>query len=78
MGRDPRGARRESEARGVSNRGRSTTGEGKPYHPSTPDKEAAKHLRLTTARYLADRASFRDVENAWKTFAHAFLKVNEA
>lgn len=50
----------------TNNRGRSTTGEpAVPYYVQAPHIEAAKHLRLTVTRYLADRASLRDVEEAW-------------
>jgi len=52
-----------------SNAGRSTTGEAAvPYYRSTPAKEAAKHLRLTVTRYLADRASLAEVNEAWALF----------
>lgn len=48
-----------------NNRGRSTTGEAAvPYYLGTPAQEAAKHLRLTVTRYLADRASLREIEEA--------------
>ena len=44
---------------------RSTTGGPKvPYYPRGPQVEAAKHLRLTITRYLADRASMKDIREA--------------
>lgn len=47
------------------NAGRSTTGDAAvPYYVRSPRVEAAKHLRLTVARYIADRASLSDVEEA--------------
>jgi len=49
----------------MSNRGRSTAGDAAvPYYRSTPHIEAAKHLRLTVTRYIADRASLADVQEA--------------
>jgi hypothetical protein len=49
----------------MANRGRSTTGgPAVPYYPGTPHKEAARHLRLTVTRYIADRASLDDIRNA--------------
>ena len=49
----------------MSNRGRSTTGEAAvPYYRGTPLQEAVKHLRLTCTRYLADRASLEDIDEA--------------
>jgi hypothetical protein len=49
----------------TSNRGRSTTGDVQvPYYVQSPRIEAARHLRLTVTRYLADRASLSDVEDA--------------
>ena len=55
-----------------NSRGRSTTGEAAvPYYLSTPAKEAAKHLRLTVTRYLADRASLADVTEAHAMFIAA-------
>lgn len=48
-----------------SNAGRSTTGEAKvPYYRGSERVEAAKHLRLTVTRYLADRANLTEVEEA--------------
>ncbi len=48
-----------------NNRGRSTTGgPAVPHCLSTPAKEAAKFLRLVADRYIKDRASLRDVEEA--------------
>lgn len=49
----------------MGNRGRSTTGRAAvPYQPRAPHIEAAKHLRLTVTRYINDRASLRDIEEA--------------
>lgn len=49
----------------MTNSGRSTTGKAAvPYYLSTPAKEAAKHLRLTVTRYLADRATLDDIHEA--------------
>lgn len=46
-------------------RGRSTTGgAAAPYQPRAAHIEAAKHLRLMATRYIADRASLREVEEA--------------
>lgn len=48
-----------------NNAGRSTTGGPMvPEYLEAPWREAAKHLRLTVTRYLADRVLFRDVEEA--------------
>ncbi len=48
-----------------SRRGRSTTGRAAvPYYPEAPHIEAAKHLRLMAARYIAGRALLREVEEA--------------
>lgn len=48
-----------------SNKGRSTTGEAAvPYYRGTDAQEAAKHLRLTVTRFLADRANFSEIEEA--------------
>ncbi len=47
------------------NRGRSTTGDAAvPYYVQAPHIEAAKHLRLTVTRYIADRASLDDIREA--------------
>lgn len=35
-----------------------------PYYPRSAHIEAAKHLRLTVTRYIADRATLADVEAA--------------
>jgi hypothetical protein len=49
----------------VSNAGRSTAGGPKvPYYARGAHIEAAKHLRLTVTRYLADRASLKDIKEA--------------
>lgn len=48
-----------------SNRGRSTTGRAAvPYYTRGAHIEAAMHLRLTVTRYLADRASLAEIEEA--------------
>lgn len=53
-----------------NNRGRSTSGEAAiPYYPRSQRIEAAKHLRLTVTRYLADRVSFDDVKEAFAMLA---------
>ena len=44
---------------------RSTTGGPKvPYYSRGAHVEAAKYLRLTVTRYLADRASMKDIREA--------------
>lgn len=49
----------------MSNAGRSTTGGPKvPYYRQADHIEAAKYLRLTVTRYLADRASLDDIREA--------------
>ena len=49
----------------TKNSGRSTTGGPKvPYHPRSRLVEAAKHLRLTTSRFIDERALFSEVEEA--------------
>lgn len=56
------------------NAGRSTTGEPNvPYYIQSPHIEAAKHLRLTVTRYISDRASLREIEEAMSMLraAHA-------
>lgn len=46
---------------------RSTTGKAAvPYYPGSPTMEAAKHLRLTVTRYIASRATFGDVKEAFE------------
>ena len=54
-----------------SNSGRSTTGERKvpEHYPTTPDRNTAAHLRLTTARYLSGRANRSEVDEAHRMFA---------
>jgi hypothetical protein len=48
-----------------NNRGRSTTGKAAvPYYAGSPQREAAKHLRLTVSRFLAERASESEVDEA--------------
>ena len=47
--------------------GRSTTGEpAVPYYVEAPAREVAKYLRLTAARFLSERASIREVDEAIK------------
>jgi hypothetical protein len=47
------------------NSGRSTTGAPKvPYQPGSPHLEAARHLRLTVTRYINERASLSEIEEA--------------
>jgi hypothetical protein len=49
----------------MANRGRSTTGEAAiPYYVACARIEAAKHLRLMVTRYIADRASLKDIREA--------------
>jgi hypothetical protein len=51
----------------MGNAGRSTTGEpAVPYYIESPVREAAKHLRLTSARFLAERATARELDEAIK------------
>lgn len=48
-----------------SSRGRSTTGEAAvPYYVGGETTEAAKYLRLTITRWLAQRASMADIDQA--------------
>jgi hypothetical protein len=50
-----------------TNGGRSTTGEAAvPYYVESPEREAAKHLRLTAARFLTERASSHELDEAIK------------
>jgi hypothetical protein len=50
-----------------SNAGRSTTGgPAVPYYIESPAREAAKHLRLTVTRFLSERASARELDEAIK------------
>ena len=54
------------------NAGRSTTGEpAVPYYSESPEREAAKYLRLTAARFLSRRASAREVDEAIKIWQEA-------
>lgn len=47
------------------NAGRSTTGGAKvPYYPLSAHLEAAKHLRLMVTRYINDRATLFEIEDA--------------
>jgi hypothetical protein len=49
----------------VGNRGRSTTGgPAVPYCNVSARIDAARHLRLTVTRYIADRATLADIETA--------------
>jgi hypothetical protein len=51
------------------NKGRSTTNKPDvPYYPDTPIREAAKHLRLTLTRYLADNEPLWAVQRAAEEF----------
>lgn len=44
---------------------RSTTGRAAvPYYALSQHIECAKHLRLTVSRYINDRASLREIEEA--------------
>lgn len=46
-------------------KGRSVTGAAAvPYFPRSRHIEAAKHLRLTVTRYIADRATLNDIHEA--------------
>jgi hypothetical protein len=50
-----------------TNGGRSTTGEAAvPYYVESPEREAAKYLRLTASRFLAERASSHELDEAIK------------
>jgi hypothetical protein len=50
-----------------TNGGRSTTGEAAVlYYVESPEREAAKHLRLTAARFLTERASSPELDEAIK------------
>lgn len=54
------------------NSGRSTTGEASvPYYVESAPREAAKHLRLTAARYLAERATAGEVDEAIRMWGEA-------
>jgi len=59
-----------------SNAGRSTTGERKipEHYPTTPDRDAVSHLRLTASRYLSGRANRSEVDEAWRLFAATAVK----
>lgn len=50
----------------MNNKGRSTTGKGMPYHPRSAPIETALHLRLMVTRWLGDRASVSDIEEAYR------------
>lgn len=51
----------------TKNAGRSTDGSPKVlYYPGSAATEAARHLRLTVSRFLSDRASRSDVDEAIK------------
>lgn len=59
----------------MSNRGRSTTGEAAvPYYHGSDRIEAAKYLRLTTTRYIADRATLDDIREALTMLVEAVAK----
>jgi len=58
-----------------SNAGRSTTGEpAVPYYVEAPVREVAKHLRRTAARFLSERASVREVDEAFKIWQEVTKK----
>lgn len=63
----------------MSNRGRSTTGEpAVPYYVQSPEREAAKAIRLVANRFLSDRASARDLDEAiafWNSARAAHRKA---
>jgi hypothetical protein len=42
-----------------------------PYYVESAEREAAKYLRLTASRFLADRASVADVNDAIKIWGEA-------
>lgn len=57
------------------NAGRSTTGEAAvPYYVGSPITEAAKHLRLTVTRFLSERASEAEVDEAYSFWLSARAK----
>jgi hypothetical protein len=50
-----------------TNGGRATTGAAAvPYYVEPPEREAAKYLRLTAARFLTERASSHELDEAIK------------
>lgn len=58
------------------NSGRSTTGEAAvPYYLGSPAQEAAKHLRLSAARFLSERATVGDVDEAIELWHNATRAV---
>jgi len=58
-----------------NNRGRSTTGgPAVPYYPESDAREAAKHLRLTAARFLAERVTPGDLDEACDLWRAARVK----
>jgi len=58
------------------NSGRSTTGgPAVPYYPASQRIEAAKYLRLVVTRYINDRASLREIDEAM-TFLRQALYAN--
>jgi len=62
----------------MSNAGRSTTGGPKvPYYPQGKRVEAAKYLRLTVTRYLAERATLKDVQEAMSMLEAAHSEGNQ-
>ncbi len=57
------------------NSGRSTTsGPKAPYYSESDIREAAKHLRLTSGRYLYGRATSGDVDEAIRIWQQAGRK----
>lgn len=57
----------------MSNQGRSTTGGPKvPYYRQSDCVEAAKHLRLTVTRYLADRTTMNEIREAMSMLNAAY------
>ena len=58
-----------------SNKGRSTTGEAAvPYYRGSDRMEAAKHLRLVVARYIAGREPLSAVREAMTWLEEAAAK----
>ena len=48
-----------------------------PYYRGTPVKEAAKHLRLTVTRFLAELVSFEDVHEAMEILRNECRKADQ-
>lgn len=60
----------------IKNAGRSTTGEAAvSYYPCSSAQETAKHLRLTTSRFLSERATVGDVDEAIRMWHEATKKA---